>query len=258
MTANTFTLQAKPERYPPVVKDRGVSLAPACGECPRAGVEGTTYATIRGVKAAPDGSPVELYALLPEMGEGERIAEAVSAGGSVLELGCGAGRITRQLVRRGFRVTAVDESAAMLAYVEDAESVCARIEGLELGRRFDAVVLASNLINASADVRIAFLATCRRHSDLVVAEGLPLGWQPQESESQLGAVRSRLRVERIEGPIVRGTVEYTSGSRQWRHEFEMRVFADQDALGAALAESGLRLDRWLDGEKGRWFAAVPA
>lgn len=83
-------------------------------------------------------------------------------------------------------------------------------------------------------------------------------WQPEEGESQVGAVTSRLRVDRIEGPVVHGTVEYTSGSRRWRHEFGMRVFADQDELRAALTESGLRLDRWLDGEKGRWFVAVPA
>ena len=101
---------------------------------------------------------MELYALLPEMGEGERVAEAVPGGGSVLELRCGAGRMTRQLVRLGFRVTAVDESAAMLAHVEDADTVCGRIEGLEIGRRFDAVVLTSNLINAPPKVRRAFLA----------------------------------------------------------------------------------------------------
>jgi len=41
---------------------------------------------------APDGSPVELYALLPELGEGDRVAEAVPGGGSILELGCGTGR----------------------------------------------------------------------------------------------------------------------------------------------------------------------
>lgn len=126
------------------------------------------------MNAASDGSPVELYALLPEMGEGDRVAEAVRAGGSVLELGCGAGRMTRQLVRLGFRVTAVDESAAMLDHVADAETVCAHIEGLELGRRFDAVVLSSNLINTAPEMRRAFLATCRRHSDVVVVEGLPL------------------------------------------------------------------------------------
>jgi SAM-dependent methyltransferase len=209
------------------------------------------------VDAAPDGSPVELYALLPEMDEGERVAEAMPVGGSVLELGCGAGRMTRQLVRLGFRVTAVDESAAMLAYVENAETVCARIDGLELGRPFDGVVLASNLINAPADTCKAFLATCRRHSDLVVVEGLPLGWQPEDRETQLGAVRSRLLVERLEGSMVHGSVEYTSGSRRWLHKFGMCVFADQDELGAALAEAGLRLDRWLDGDKGRWFVAIP-
>lgn len=210
------------------------------------------------VIAAPDGSPVELYALLPEMGEGERIAMAAPAGGSILELGCGTGRITRQLVRVGFRVTAVDESAAMLAHVEDAEKVCTRIENLELGRQFDAVVLASNLINSPPEARRAFLATCRRHSDLVVVEGLPLGWQPEEREAQLGAVRSLLRVEQIKGHVVHGTVEYASGSQRWLHQFAMHVFADEDELGSALAEAGLRLGRWLDEEQDRWFVAERA
>lgn len=210
------------------------------------------------MNAAPDGSPVELYALLPEMGEGERVAEAVPAGGSVLELGCGTGRITRQLIRLGFSVTAVDESAPMLDRVEDAETVCARIEGLDVGRRFDAVVLASNLINAPPELRTAFLATCSRHSDRVVVEGLPLGWLPKEGETEMGSVSSRLSVERVEGQVVHGNVEYTSGSHQWHHTFAMHVFADADELGAALTEAGLRLDHWLDGPNGRWFVAVRA
>jgi SAM-dependent methyltransferase len=205
--------------------------------------------------AAPDGSPVELYALLPELGEGDLVARAVRAGGSVLELGCGTGRITRQLVRLGFHVTAVDESAEMLAHVDAADTVCSRIEELELARRFDAVLLASNLINSDPETRRAFLATCRRHSDVVVVEGLPLAWQAQDGESQLGAVSSRLRVDRISGPVVHGTVEYASGSHRWTHEFAMHVFADEAALETALAEAGLRLDRRLDGDKGRWFVA---
>src|SRR5439155_17301675 len=48
--------------------------------------------------AAPDGSPVGLYARLPEMGEGEVVAAVLPAGASLLELGCGAGRITQQLL----------------------------------------------------------------------------------------------------------------------------------------------------------------
>ena len=42
--------------------------------------------------------PVGLYARLPEMGEGEVVAAVLPAGASLLELGCGAGRITQQLL----------------------------------------------------------------------------------------------------------------------------------------------------------------
>ena len=146
----------------------------------------------------------------------------------------------------------------MLAHVEDAEAMCGRIEDLELDRRFDAVVLASNLINSAPEARRAFLATCRRHSDVVVVEALPLAWHAEESESQLGPMTARLLIDRVEGPVVHGTVEYRSGSRRWRHPFAMHVFADEEELGSALAEEGLRLDRWLDDEQGRWFVAVPA
>jgi len=40
------------------------------------------------MSVAPDGSPVELYALLRDLGEGDVVAEAVPAGASILELGC--------------------------------------------------------------------------------------------------------------------------------------------------------------------------
>ena len=210
---------------------------------------------LQGVGTAPDGSPVEVYERLPEMGEGELVASVVPAEASVLELGCGVGRITRQLVRLGYRVTAVDESAEMLARVRDAETVQAAIEGLDLGRRFDVVLLASNLVNAEALQRRAFLDTCRRHGDSVVVEGLPLGWAPEGGETTLGEVISRLHVDRIQEGVVHGAVEYESAGETWRHVFAMRVFADDAELGDALAEAGLRLDRWLDP---RWFVAVAA
>lgn len=206
-----------------------------------------------GVSTAPDGSPVEVYARLPELGEGDLVAAVVPAGATVLELGCGVGRITRQLARLGYRVTAVDESAGMLEHVRDAETVAASIEGLELGRRFDAVLLASNLVNAEPEQRRAFLETCRRHSVLVVIEGLPIAWAPEDGEAVLGEVVSRLRVDRVEDGVVRGAVEYEVGGETWRHAFAMHVFADDAELGEALAEAGLRLERRLDP---RWFVAV--
>jgi SAM-dependent methyltransferase len=201
------------------------------------------------------GARSAVYLRLPELGEGEIVASAVPAGASVLELGCGVGRITRQLVRRGYPVTAVDESSEMLAHVEGSETGQARIEGLDLGRRFDAVLLASNLINAEPSQRRAFLETCRRHADVVIVEGLPLGWSPEDSETTLGDILSRLRVDRVVDGVVHGEMEYEAGGETWRHSFAMRVFADDAELGAALAEAKLRLERRLDA---RWFAAVPA
>ena len=206
------------------------------------------------MRTAPDGSPIDVYTRLPALGEGEIVAAALPPGASVLELGCGTGRITRQLVGLGFRVTAVDESAEMLAHVRDAETHQARIEGLDLGRRFDGALLAINLVNADPASRRAFLETCRRHTDLVVCEGLPLAWSPEDGETALGEVRSRLHVRSVEEGVVRGEVECNADGETWRHPFAMHVFADEAELGATLGEAGLRFDRRLDP---RWFLTVP-
>jgi hypothetical protein len=48
-----------------------------------------------------DGRAVEFYALLPSFGEAEIVHSAVLAGGSILELGCGTGRILRPLAATG-------------------------------------------------------------------------------------------------------------------------------------------------------------
>jgi SAM-dependent methyltransferase len=210
-----------------------------------------------GVVTADDGSPVELYALLPDRGEGEIVAAAVQPPATVLELGCGTGRMTRQLVALGFSVTAVDESAAMLAHVRDAETVQARIEGIDLGRRFDAALLASNLMSTESAQRQAFLESCCRHADLVVIETLPLGWTPKEGSAALGDVTTSTHVGRFEAGVVHGFVEYEARGKTWTHEFAMRVFADQPELDETLAEGGLRFDRWLDRDRG-WFVATAA
>lgn len=194
------------------------------------------------MSVAPDGSPVDVYLRLPERGEGELVAAALSPPASLLELGCGVGRMTRQFIRLGYEVVAVDESPEMLQHVRGAETVCARIEELDLGRRFDAVLLLSNLFTTRPVQRQAFLDTCARHSDLLVVETLPLGWEPPPS----------VRVDRIEDGVVHGEVFYDRG---FSHAFAMRVFADEDELAGALG--GWRLDRWLHRERG-WFTAVRA
>src|SRR4029450_11223347 len=43
-----------------------------------------------------------------------------SAGDPVLELGCGTGRILRQIARPGYSVTGVDSSPEMLAFAQNS------------------------------------------------------------------------------------------------------------------------------------------
>lgn len=82
----------------------------------------------------PDGSPVEFYTLLPPGEEAEIIGGAVPAGGSILELGSGVGRVTHPLVAAGFQVVAVDESAEMLTHVRGAQTVHGRAQEPALDR----------------------------------------------------------------------------------------------------------------------------
>lgn len=62
-----------------------------------------------------DGCAAEVYRLLPAAPEAPMLAQLVPAGGSVLDLGAGTGRLAHALRDLGLAVTAVDESAAMRA-----------------------------------------------------------------------------------------------------------------------------------------------
>jgi hypothetical protein len=57
-----------------------------------------------------DGRPVELYRSLPYRGDLDGVCELLRVGTSVLELGAGAGRLTRKLLGWGLNLTAVDNS----------------------------------------------------------------------------------------------------------------------------------------------------
>jgi SAM-dependent methyltransferase len=208
--------------------------------------------------AARDGSPVGLYATMPPAGEPEIVAEALAPGIEILELGCGAGRMTHALVGLGFRVLAVDNSPEMLAHVRGAETVLGDIETLELGRRFGAVLLASNLVN-DADRGGAFLAACRRHvaeDGVVLVERLPPDWDPRAGTTERDGLEVTLRDVRRDGALVQGAIDYRSGGRSWTHAWTMRILGD-DELDADLAAVGLVRRGFLD-ERRCWVEAGPA
>jgi 2-polyprenyl-3-methyl-5-hydroxy-6-metoxy-1,4-benzoquinol methylase len=65
---------------------------------------------------APDGSPVRLYRrLAPRTEDAALIHGILPAGASVLDLGCGTGRLAEPLAELGHPVTGVDNEPEMLA-----------------------------------------------------------------------------------------------------------------------------------------------
>jgi SAM-dependent methyltransferase len=211
------------------------------------------------VTTARDGTPVDLYLRLPPRGEAELVHDATPEGAEILELGCGVGRVTHELLRLGHPVVAVDDSPEMLAHVRDAPTVCSRIEELDLGRRFPCVLLMSNLVNTEEAERSAFLATCARHvapDGLVLIERHAPHWRPEEGVAGLlGEITISLENVREDRGRVSATVRYDAEGTTWRHPFTAHILDDAE-LSAALATAGLEFAAALD-DAGRWVAAAP-
>lgn len=206
-----------------------------------------------------------MYTALRAGPEPDLIASAVPPGSSILELGAGTGRVTRELAARGYQVVAVDDSAEMLAHIEGVEGVetlVADIEDLDLGRRFDAVLLCSHLVNTSVPAqREAFLATCARHvhaDGCVVIERHQPAWFDTATEGAAvqDGVEIRLRDISRPGPnLLSATVEYRIDDRRWTQSFTAERVNDA-TLTELLDRHGLRIDRFLDEPK-MWIKAVP-
>jgi len=206
-----------------------------------------------------DGSPVELYALLPAFGEPELMHAAIPAGATVLELGAGAGRVTQPLAALGHPVLAVDNSADMLAHVREAETLLADIETLRLDRRFDAVLLASHLINTpDASQRQALLATAAHHvTGHVLIQWHPPAWfdRVDSTPHRAGPVTITVRDIVRDGDLLSATVHYDGAGHRWEHPFTAQRLSIAD-ITAELAAAGLRFGEWLT-EDQTWFTATP-
>lgn len=89
---------------------------------------------------------------------------------SVLDAGCGTGRVGRELARRGFDVVGVDIDPEMLATARrkapEVEWRLADLASVELGRTFDAIVMAGNvMIFLTPGTEASVIANMARHLD---------------------------------------------------------------------------------------------
>lgn len=209
---------------------------------------------------APDGSPVGAFAVLPPGPAPQLIDKALPPSATVLDLGCGAGRIAHALSDLGHRVVCVDQSEAMLVHVDESlERHLADIEGLDLGTTFDAVLLASFLVNTPfADQRSEFLATAVRHAGqggAVLIQRLDPELVPiaVDAESVADGVTYAMADVRHEASRFEATMSFTLQDETWEHRYA-GVVLDDDELTAALAPHGLRIARYLDDQR-TWVEA---
>ncbi|GLZ39003.1 class I SAM-dependent methyltransferase [Actinokineospora sp. NBRC 105648] len=205
-----------------------------------------------------DGSPVDLYRLLPAAGEAEIVHTAIRAGTNVLDLGSGTGRIARRLVELGHPVLAVDASPDMLAET-GVPTVCARIEDLRLTRRFGGVLLASHLIN-TPDPK-GLLATVRHHladDGHAVIQWHPPNWFDTVENGpagHVGPVKIAMADIRRENDRLSAVVHYRAGNEHWEQPFTAVRLSEQD-LTKTLAHAGLTFQNWLTSDQ-TWFTATP-
>lgn len=212
------------------------------------------------VAYAPDGTPVEAFALLPPGPAPALIDAALSPASRVLDLGCGAGRIAHALIERGHTLTCVDQCAAMLDHVRGAETHLADIETLELPHVYDAVILASFLVNTPDEAqRAALLAACARHVALggrVLVQRLDPELVPiaVDAESEEGGVVYEMRDVAHDGATFSATMRFTIDGHTWEHRYT-GVVLDDAQIDHALQGAGLQRTRYLDAQR-TWVEAT--
>jgi 2-polyprenyl-3-methyl-5-hydroxy-6-metoxy-1,4-benzoquinol methylase len=115
---------------------------------------------------------------------------------SVLDAGCGTGRVAQELDRRGVSVVGVDADESMIAAARrrrpDLDWLLADLAELELGRRFDVVLMAGNVpLFTPPATQAAVVAGCARHLEpggaLVSGFQLGRGYEVDEYDAHCAA-----------------------------------------------------------------------
>lgn len=225
-------------------------------------MEYTNFGSGPGIQS-PDGCSVELYRQLPYLGELEEIIPEFEGQSSVLELGCGTGRLASRLAELGLSVTGVDESHEMLSLLpEEIEGVCSSIETLHLDRHWPVVLLPSHLINHPASaVRNSLLKAGYRHTAsggyFYVQRHRP-EWLEYAETGKIGeSAGVSIFVDAItqEWPLVTMTLRYQMGDAVWKHHFTAQALSEDD-IEVLLRRVGFSGVEWC-GSSRLWARAKP-
>jgi hypothetical protein len=167
----------------------------------------------------------------------------------------GAGRLVLALAELGFTLEPVIQAAieAALPPIE--------LDAIDLGIRFDLVVVGSHLVNLPDDhARAAFLRLGARHvaaaGGTVLIEHHPLDWATTAgpTPATAGGSQPGMVDVRRDPPFVSAFSVFDVGGRVVRQPFTARVLSDEE-LAAAVAAAGLQVRKrlgptWLEASPG--------
>lgn len=190
-------------------------------------------------------------------------------GRRILEYGCGIGETSCWLALNGFRVTAVDQSAVMLAEAERLASEQGvavdwqqgDMVRLEVGTGFD-LVLSMNTLNEVRSIRdLEMVFRAANHAlavgktflfDLVTIQGLLEQWGNgdrvlyDDPEALTVLVRSRFSFETSAN--TRAYIIYQRDGEQWQRDDETHVLRGYalQAVGTLLQRTGFHVQSVID------------
>lgn len=122
----------------------------------------------------------------------DRLLARIPSGAAVLDLGCGTGDpIARHLIERGYDVTGVDFSAAMLAIARDrfpdGKWIEADFRDLDLSVRFSGIIAWDSFFHLTRDEQRGVIPRLARHLLPGGAMLLTVGPDDGEAIGQVGA-----------------------------------------------------------------------
>lgn len=207
---------------------------------------------------------VPLYAARQDVGF--YLEEAKAARGTVLEVGCGTGRILLPIARAGIPITGIDGSKQMLERCraklqgERATLVQHDMRDFDLGAKFDLIIAPFRVVQhlTTIDDQLRFLATVSRHlapqgrfifdvfnpsfDRLVSADGVEHEDTPEQRLPDGRTLRRTYRIVRvrwIDQVSEAELVYYVDGTR-YVQAFEMRWYLAAE-LRNLLARAGFRV-----------------
>jgi SAM-dependent methyltransferase len=179
---------------------------------------------------------------------------------TILDMGCGTGRLACSLARRGHRVTGADPASAMLDIARKRQGgdkvawIAAGAADLSIDTRFDLIIMTGHVFQVFLDdmAVAAVLANLSRHlapeGRLAFETRNPLveewrDWTPERTRERidvpgLGAVDVHYRVSGVAGQLVTFETHFRFAEDDVVTTWNTLRFMGKDELAAALERSG--------------------